>query len=362
MMVTVQTNGVTLTIRNPTEWADAFLKALGAKITPTNQAEVVGWEAAEGGNWENSAKYNPLNTTEVTPTSHSVITGVQAYQSWAAGLTATLRAIHQSTYTAIVNDLKNSAPYVTFAASVGNSPWASSHYGTPPGSNLLKDIGAPYTVNKLSAADAILTSTTQPLPRQKGLGGVLQTMYFAMTPTATPSLASHGSIAGAIRNGVMMIGSRGIFTTLGLAMIGIGAYMTVGRIGANPVSAIQSAQRIRQGRQRIENVRNAQSLAQQRITAALTTTKQRVDASIATATQRANATTAAAQHRRAAAENVAATRSATRMATAKMQQNTNRATRRLRREQMRARQYTNEANRQLRREQRRPLQTFLTST
>jgi len=361
-MVTVQTNGVTATIRNPTEWADAFLKALGAKITPTNQAEVVGWEAAEGGNWENSARYNPLNTTEVTPTSHSVITGVQAYQSWAAGLTATLRAIHQSTYTAIVNDLKNSAPYVTFAASVGNSPWASSHYGTPPGSNLLKDIGAPYTVSKLSSADATLTSTTKPLPRQKGFGGVLETIYFAMSPTATPSLASNGSIAGAIRNGLMEIGTRGIFATLGLAMIGVGAYMTVGKIGANPVSAIQSAQRIRQGRQRIENVRNAQAIAQQRITAALTTTQQRVNASIATATQRANATTTAAQHRRAAAENVAATRSATRMATAKMQQNTNRATRRLRREQMRARLMTNEATRQLRREQMRRARQTLTFT
>jgi hypothetical protein len=331
-----------ISISNPTQWADDFLKLIGAKITPTNQAEVVGWETAEGGNWHNSAQYNPLNTTYVTGTSQSVINGVQAYQSWASGLTATLQTIDQSTYTSVVEDLKNSAPYATFAASLGNSPWDKTHYGSPPGSDILKDIGAPSTIGQLSSNDAILTSTTKAYQRKSGLGGVLQSLYLVMTPTSTPALAANGSIGGTIRNGALEVGSRGIVAILGLALIGVGGYLLVKGVDVNPIHTVQAAQRISQGKKRLANTQTALTLSQQRVTASVQNVATRSNTAVTVAQQRANAAVAAAQHRAQAAAQVAQTHAQTRMATAKMRQNTNRANRRLRREERKAREAARE--------------------
>ena len=45
-------------------WAVALLDRLGAPTTAQNIQAVTSWEAAEGGHWNNTAYYNPLNTTQ----------------------------------------------------------------------------------------------------------------------------------------------------------------------------------------------------------------------------------------------------------------------------------------------------------
>ena len=64
----------------PSSWAGALLSAGGWPQTACNLGAIEAWERAEGGNWENSAAYNPLDTTEPehgSSTMNSV--GVRAY-------------------------------------------------------------------------------------------------------------------------------------------------------------------------------------------------------------------------------------------------------------------------------------------
>ena len=51
----------------PSSWAGALLSAGGWPQTACNLGAVEAWERAEGGNWENSAAYNPLDTTQPEP-------------------------------------------------------------------------------------------------------------------------------------------------------------------------------------------------------------------------------------------------------------------------------------------------------
>ena len=96
---TVVPDGNTYT---PSSWAAALLSAGGWPQTRCNLSAVTAWEQAEGGNWQNSAAYNPLNTTYddngrweaqglVTATINSA--GVRAYSSWQTGFTATLTTL-----------------------------------------------------------------------------------------------------------------------------------------------------------------------------------------------------------------------------------------------------------------------------
>jgi hypothetical protein len=108
-------------------WAAALLTALG--IAPTSQAisNVVAWETQEGGHWNNSATYNPLNTTQHAPGS-SVMgggssAGVQAYTSWTEGLTATVQTLRNGNYGAILSNL--GAPLDQFKNAVDSSPWGT---------------------------------------------------------------------------------------------------------------------------------------------------------------------------------------------------------------------------------------------
>ena len=54
----------------PLTWAKALLEQLHMPLTTQNTAAITAWEMAEGGNWHNSAHYNPLNTTMPEPGGH----------------------------------------------------------------------------------------------------------------------------------------------------------------------------------------------------------------------------------------------------------------------------------------------------
>lgn len=106
-------------------WAAALLSML--RITPTNNnmQALVGWMNAEGGNWSNNARYNPLNTTQGLPGASSVNSvGVKSYGSWAQGLVATAQTMTNGHYGPILSSLQSGTP-ADIAAAIGSSPWGT---------------------------------------------------------------------------------------------------------------------------------------------------------------------------------------------------------------------------------------------
>lgn len=135
-------------ISSPLDWAHAFERYIHAPQTQSNDAILVGWAAAEGGHWHNSAWFNPLNTTIHEPGSHvmgggggGAAAGVQAYSSWTEGLKATYDSLNgwlQQGGPKILADLRAGAPAATTAHDIGASSWLQSggspSYGQKVGS------------------------------------------------------------------------------------------------------------------------------------------------------------------------------------------------------------------------------------
>lgn len=114
-------------------WAQQFLSAIGAPVTPGNVEFIYQWEKAEGG----GGKYNPLNTGPVsqhpewTSTGEQYGGGAADYTSWSTGILGPkyfLEHYQQATYSKILNALKGNNPTAARAA-LWASPWAASHYG-----------------------------------------------------------------------------------------------------------------------------------------------------------------------------------------------------------------------------------------
>jgi hypothetical protein len=110
-------------------WAPAFLHAAGEPVTACNVAFVIAWENAEGGNWQNSAAYNPLNSTQTEPGSHSMNSAnVQAYTSWQQGLQADAATIRNGRYTGILSVLNAGNDAQQAANAVAGSPWGTGRF------------------------------------------------------------------------------------------------------------------------------------------------------------------------------------------------------------------------------------------
>jgi len=98
-----------------------------------NVAAIVAWEKQEGGNWNNPAKYNPLNTTQQEPGSIT-LTGsaqghIQAYTSWQQGLDATVATLHNGDYQPILDALTSGSTSVgAFGQAVGSTPWGTGAF------------------------------------------------------------------------------------------------------------------------------------------------------------------------------------------------------------------------------------------
>lgn len=135
----------TLNIKNPTDFANALLGELGLPDTQTNVNNIVGWENSEGGNWHNTATFNPLDTTQQEPGSHVMgggnSSGVQAYTNWQQGLDATVQTLQAGDYgyPGILSALNTNQGWLGFRQSVENSAWGGvgnkylSQFPTPPG-------------------------------------------------------------------------------------------------------------------------------------------------------------------------------------------------------------------------------------
>jgi hypothetical protein len=156
-------------------WATQLLTALGAPISESNITALTTWQQHEGGHWNNSASFNPLNTTLDMGNSQSMNSvGVKRYNSWDEGITATVNTLTGSKadargYTAIVNAMKSGASTETILTAVSNSAWMSGKTGqnsykgfkgggTPgspgiPTTNAMDGVVAPSSVSVSSPSD-----------------------------------------------------------------------------------------------------------------------------------------------------------------------------------------------------------------
>jgi len=177
------------------DFAKQLLAGLGAPLTSQNIADLVMWEGKEGGNWKNTASYNPLNTSYQMPgsvnfNSRMSGSGVQAYQNWAQGVAATVGTLTGKDaasrgYTNIVNLLKNgTASQADFFKAMQASAWDANHYAGGSSSSAVS--ATPAVTGSLAAAAA----SAEGLGSTGGgttvnYGGVTINVNGAQSPTAT---------------------------------------------------------------------------------------------------------------------------------------------------------------------------------
>lgn len=115
----------------PKWFAIKVLEQLGVPLTHQNVKAFVAWEAAEGGHWNNSAHFNPLNTTQAMPGYSE--TGSQgnigSYTSWQQGIDATVKTLENGRYTDIIAALNDGHDAHAVVTAVVNSPWGTKSIG-----------------------------------------------------------------------------------------------------------------------------------------------------------------------------------------------------------------------------------------
>jgi hypothetical protein len=150
-----------------TDFAKAMLMSLNIAPNSQNISDLNMWMGKEGGNWNNTAKYNPLNTSyqasgSVNFNSGRPEGGVQAYTSWQQGLEATIATLTGTQaksrgYTNLINALKSGATNSEFFKAMQASSWDAHHYqggmssSTGPVSMAPSATSAGYTLNQLQA-------------------------------------------------------------------------------------------------------------------------------------------------------------------------------------------------------------------
>lgn len=139
----------------PKSFAESLLRAEGINPTPQAVANVVAWEAQEGGHWNNTARYNPLNTTLPEPGAGNTGSqgNIKVYTGWSQGLQATAATLRN--YPGILKTLKDGASLSTFEAAVNESPWGT-HFS---GGALPTSSAAGTQITSTSAAANIPTSS-----------------------------------------------------------------------------------------------------------------------------------------------------------------------------------------------------------
>ena len=120
------------------QWATDFLNKLGKPTTQSNVDAITTWMAWEGGHWNNSAYFNPLNTTLQTSgaTGSMNKVGVKRYSDWNAGLDATVQTIKANKYgyPAILAALDKGTDAQAVISAVNQSKWGT-HIGKGGGTS-----------------------------------------------------------------------------------------------------------------------------------------------------------------------------------------------------------------------------------
>ncbi len=120
------------------DFAKAMLMHLNAPLTKDAIDALKIWQNFEGGHFQNSAKYNPLNTTHNKYSNKSMNhVGVKVYDSWDDGLHATIETLTGARagargYTDIVKALQSGASKEEILAAINNSAWVTGKTGENP--------------------------------------------------------------------------------------------------------------------------------------------------------------------------------------------------------------------------------------
>ena len=137
--VGAQKGGTVLATGDKKTWATQFLTKLGEPVTDANLTAISTWMAYEGGHWKNSAHYNPLNTTLKTSAAKGSMNnvGVKRYESWDAGLDATVQTIkvNKHGYPEILKALSKGNDTAGVLAAVNHSKWGTHIPGYGGGSS-----------------------------------------------------------------------------------------------------------------------------------------------------------------------------------------------------------------------------------
>lgn len=113
----------------PVSFAEALLNQMGFPETPQNVEALTAWQRAEGGNWQNDARFNPFNTTLSEPGAASINSvGVKAYTSWSQGLGATISTLSGSAYAGIRSALSSGSDAQAVANAIASSPWGTESF------------------------------------------------------------------------------------------------------------------------------------------------------------------------------------------------------------------------------------------
>lgn len=173
----------------PDQFATALLGGLGMPITPASIKAIKTWSRFEGGNWKNSAHYNPLNTTLHEKGSTSMnYAGVQSFSNWSTGVQATIETLKNTKgvgYEAILASLKTGkSSSADILKAISASHWA----------------GRPGKYEKMG----MLGSTTSDYKTNgmyKGKGGIFTQMGAAVNNAVHGAENFVGGVASALTGG-----------------------------------------------------------------------------------------------------------------------------------------------------------------
>ena len=135
------------------EVAVQVLAGLGIVNNAAAKAKMVAWFDQEGGHWNNSARYNPLNTTLEMPGAGNTGSqgNIKVYTSWQQGIDATVKTLQMPAYKSIIASLKAGSG-TAFENAVNSSPWGTHFPGGVVGSAPAKETAAQHeqTIKELT--------------------------------------------------------------------------------------------------------------------------------------------------------------------------------------------------------------------
>ena len=123
----------------PPGWELCILAGVSAPATKANVANLDEWQAAEGGSTNNTAAYNPFNTTRTTDAQGdplpvtSMVGGFPAFADWLSGCAATVATLLQPNMSVIASALRagSVAPPGQFLVDVDGDAWCAPSNGQP---------------------------------------------------------------------------------------------------------------------------------------------------------------------------------------------------------------------------------------
>jgi hypothetical protein len=116
------------------DFARGLLAAISAPDTPSNEATMLTWMAAEQPPSSPNAAFNPLNIQAHGYPGEGGITGIAGtgqfnFTDWATGIQQTANFLSQGRYTSVVADFRSDAPAAQTLAAIQASGWAGGGYG-----------------------------------------------------------------------------------------------------------------------------------------------------------------------------------------------------------------------------------------